>query len=302
MTIKSTAALLADYTQALTWMERWGATTNEGRLAAYRELLADAAAARDQGARITDWPADRLRSLFAAICEAFDVVEIATLRDDTIRGKQDKLREIANGSTYYDQVAPHEQDQGRDATFELLTAAKLQRAGADVALERPSDVAATRNGFAAMIECKRPKTDAGFGRSLVGASRQFAGHRAAGNLQCAIVAIDFTRLINPDLAILPAADRNTAMDALHGAVQRKLEGLRQITADACMNAHEGADIDGIMIRATAMTINELENRPEVATALRIFPQGRRGDERFTRTLQFSALMAAPNGPAEIVEQ
>ena len=270
-TIVTTSVLLERLKKAQDWFANYGVDSKSGRIAEYEQLLVEAEATR-QAEDPAKWSHDRMRALFAAACEIFDFIEISELRDDVVRGHRDKLAAVVKGSTFYDEVAVGENDQGRDTTFELLTAVGMQRAGAVPRLEEPSDVRADFGDFVALIECKRPKTVAGYVRLMLGASRQFSTHRKNGHDAAGIAAVDLTRLINPNLHILPAATRDEAMEALHHHTEAKVNELAAELAKQREQLHEDALIDATIVRTTAMSINQQDNRPEVVTAIQIRPE------------------------------
>ncbi len=281
--------LLERYGAALRWFQERGANLAGSRLLDYDRELRDAAEAMDRGEQIWEWPPERRRAHFAVAVEVFDVIQMAGLNDNVIRGHRQKVQEVANGSTFYDLVEPIAQDQGRDAAFELLTAIGMQRAGATVTLDDPSDVKAQFEDWIVLLECKRPKTPQAYARLLFRASGQFSQHRRAGHAGTGVVAVDLTRLINPDLRILPAADRQTAQNALHAQLANKLVELRPELARYHGQFHDDAEINAILVRATAMTINEGENRPEVSTAIQVRPYGIPGTAAFDTALRFCAV-------------
>lgn len=287
-TIVTTSCLLARLNSAQDWFARYGVDAKSGRVAEYEKLLQEAEKTRRAESPAT-WPHDRMRALFAAGCEIFDLIEISQLRDDVIKGYRAKLAAVVKGSTFYDEVAVGENDQGRDATFELLTASGMQRAGATPRLEQPTDVRADFGDLLALIECKRPKTVAGYVRLMLDASRQFSVHRKNGHDAAGVVAVDLTRLINPNLHILPAASRAGAMDALHRHTEAKVNELAAELVKQREQFHEDALIDATITRATAMSINEEDNRPEVVTAIQIRPQSLdRSSREFRYAMQLKA--------------
>lgn len=271
MTIETTSGLLARLKAAQVWFENHGIDWKAGRIAEYEKILVEAEESR-KAENPARWPHDRMRALFAAGCEIFDFIEISELTGDVVKGHRDKLAAVVKGGTFYDEVAISENDQGRDTAFELLTAVGMQRAGATPHLDDPADVRADFEDFRVLIECKRPKTVAGYVRLMQNASRQFSRHRKNGHDAVGIVAVDLTRLINPDMHILPAATRDQAMEALHRFTQAKVDELAIELAKQRQQFHEDALIDATIVRATAISINQEDNRPEVVTAIQIRPE------------------------------
>lgn len=269
--IVTTSDLLARLAKAQDWFAQYGVDAKSGRVIEYAKLLADAEATR-QTENPAAWPHERMRALFAAACEIFDFIEISELGADVVKGRRDKLAAVVKGSTFYDEVAVGENDQGRDTTFELLTAVGMQRAGAVPRLEEPADVRADFGDFVALIECKRPKTVGGYVRLMLDATRQFSKHRKNGHDAAGVVAADLTRLVNPDLHILPAGNRDEAIEALHRHTEAKVNELAAELAKQREQLHEDALIDATLVRTSAMSFNEKDNRPEVVTAIQIRPE------------------------------
>jgi hypothetical protein len=287
-TIVTTSCLLARLNSAQEWFAKYGIDAKSGRVAEYENLLQQAEKTR-QAESPAKWPHDRMRALFAAGCEIFDLIEISQLKDDVLKGHRSKLAAVVKGSTFYDEVGTAENDQGRDATFELLTASGMQRAGATPRLEKPADVCADFGDLLALIECKRPKTVNGYVRLMLDASRQFSVHRKNGHDAAGVVAVDLTRLINPNLHILPAASRDEAIEALHRHTEAKVNELATELAKQREQFHEGALIDATIVRTTAMSINEADGRPEVVTAIQIRPQSLdRNSREFRYAIQLKA--------------
>lgn len=240
--------MLAGLEAVQEWLRNHGAA-HEGRLEEYRATLRAAGAAQAEGAVIQDH-----RPLFAALMEVDDLVTCMSLPEDVVaRHRRTKLAPVWTGAPFYDRVAAADQDQGRDAVFELVVAAQLQSAGYAIDFDAPADVVGFENGgVRVLIECKRPKTNGGVDRSIVRASQQLARARGNGCLETGLIALDLTRLANPEFRYVDAATVDQAFAELDRQTAIALRGMREELTRAWQDADPNALTDGVLLRVRSI--------------------------------------------------
>ncbi len=183
-------------------------------------------------------------------------------------------------------VADDAQDQGRDVAFEMLVGAALKRAGTSVEFEAPADVVASTVQDRFLIECKRPKTTSGFARKLKEASVQFQTHRANGETGTGIVAIDLTRIMNPDLQVEIVNDPACAMHSLHARIRDYLLANERVIGRYRSGFKRDAGVHALLVRCGVVYVTAGGRYAESTTALQIYPQGAQYSDAYWRAIAF----------------
>jgi len=246
--MRTITELLADIDTVRTWLAHHGAP-NGGRLEEYRANLQNAMNDQARGEAIADYPA-----FFSAVMEIDDLQTAMSLPEEVVqRHRRKKLQPIWTGEPYYVDVAPDDQDQGRDTIFEFVVARQFMDSGYTIDFEEPSDVVAFEgDDVAAVAECKRPKTAGGLDRSIVRASQQLAEARHTGIVSPGVIALDCTRLVNPDFRYVEAATEAQAFALLDQVTNAAIIAMRPYLQRAWQDAHADARTDGIALRVRTM--------------------------------------------------
>ncbi|WP_257385010.1 hypothetical protein [Tahibacter caeni] len=208
--------LSQDFDAAIDWLERQRVAPGH-RFERYREIL-DVALATPPG---TDIPIETIE-YYGAICEIDQLCDIAALPDAVVDSAQArrKLRTMVDGEPFYF-ANQGPQDPGRDAGFELSTAARFATAGFAVRLEHPADVSVRDlAGTELQIECKRPRGPRNLEPNLVSAYRQLVRTKAVLPESIPIVAIDLTLIVNAEFRPIVYPSEKVAGDRFDAALYR----------------------------------------------------------------------------------
>lgn len=215
--MRRTIAQLSDsYDAALAWLQHQRVTPGP-RFVYYRELL-DLALATPPGEPIQIEPVQ----YYGAICEIDQLCDIARLPHDVVGSAvaRQKLRTMVQGDPFYF-ANSGPQDPGRDAGFELATAARFAAAGYRVRLENPADVCVRdAAGAQLQIECKRPRAPRNLESNLTSAYGQLVRGQAQAPGSFPIVAVDLTLIANPTFRPLVHPSETLAGDQFDKALYR----------------------------------------------------------------------------------
>lgn len=144
--------------------------------------------------------------------------------DDQLRAQ---LRFVTGGPTNYtDENIAKSGNHARNIAFELSVQAKLAQCGIPLRFHQTADVCAFFARRNLIIECKRPHSIKGLSANVKDAYRQLEGKYSG--LFCrrlrGIIAIDATKLINPDFNYLQAQDHLRLQADSREMLQRFVDG------------------------------------------------------------------------------
>ncbi|HEX7916460.1 hypothetical protein [Rudaea sp.] len=278
--------------QTFAWFKHYGIDLAKTRFGYYRDLykkISEAMEASD-GAR---WRALNKREVFATAAEIVNCVEIATLPDSVVGDHVSKLRRYATGERFYSPSTNSSYDQGRDIASELRIAAMFARQRLTVQLEDPADVVVKHNGEVVYIECKRPKTVHGLARCLKRASNQFSTHRHNGHAGIAVVALDMTLVVNPNLEIVAAKNQGDAVETVQKLLADFTRNFERDVLRYQRDFKKDARIEAVMFWGTVVSLTD-DRAIDVATATRLQPQGPHGSQAYERCRRFQSLFTMAN--------
>lgn len=247
MKTRSIEQLAELFARALAWMRVHGAQPGE-RILRYAEVL-DRVIAAGPGSQLP-LPEDEYYSTVLEVSQICDIAELPSRVVDSPQGRR-KLRDLSRGEANY--FTAGDADQGRDIGFELATAAMFCVAGLDARLDAPADVAVFRAGARNLqIECKRPRRPTGLGSNLMRAYEQIADHRAETADSIALVAVDLTRVINPEFRPIQHASIAIAADSFDEHLRRFELANLQVLADAARDARGFEFVSGRLYKFQGM--------------------------------------------------
>ena len=165
-----------------------------------------------------------LLSIITAMFEVNDLIEI----HKSLAGRFDNslvrhFRTYASGPvSYMDENVQTSSNIARNIAFELVVMAKLTRSGIPLDFRMATDVAAQFDGQSVLFECKRPQSLTSLESNIKKACRQLEAKygNAEPSLQSGIIAIDITKLINPDFMLYAQNDEH----ALDAGLSRLIDG------------------------------------------------------------------------------
>lgn len=172
--------------------------------------------------------------LLWSVMEAADFAELSPFLDKW-HAKQPKILKrklrIVMGATLRPEEEGNEKSQPRDALFELILASQLESNGGGVTLDAPADLTLATSLGPLLIECKRPSHVGSLDRNLGEAREQLIDRTKEGHSNYGIIAIDATRVVNPQWMMLTSNHDSEAESAL----QSDLKELAERHRDALVN-------------------------------------------------------------------
>lgn len=224
--LRSVAIIADSLRDALEGIESaTGIDLHRGRMQAYLHVLDRAA-----GGEVID-----SLELVTAVLECTDVEQASKLRPIVLQRVRHRLSEIAAGPM----LAGPGADPGRDLLFELAVASRLTAVDPGVDMDCPSDVALSVGGHRLLVECKRPTTVAAFRRRMLEGLRQLSEHRRQGAVGFGALAIDLSRLINPDNQIFQSATEAEGIEGLYAQIR----GWINLISEELVRVHRNARND-----------------------------------------------------------
>lgn len=200
-------------TRAVEWLQGFGVRTDGTRLAHYHRAIKDLTVASERGD-----PAE-LKAMWPQAANAlYEANEYVTIHRSFADGRHDafvsaRLEALAGGPLSYADENRSSGNRPRNLMFELLVGARLVDSGLGLVPSARTDVETSIEGLRLVIECKRPQTEAKVERRTKDARDQLLAKMAegAGDSALGIVALDITKLTNPehDLLVRVPADAGT---------------------------------------------------------------------------------------------
>ena len=187
-------------------------------------------------------------SELAIITKAFKGVEPT--------GLISKLSELLKGTNAYLAENRSSSNRARNVAFEILVGARFKLAGYDVDFPPTSDLRIIKDKYEILFECKRPsslkKLDKNISCARKQLKRSYRGTNKRNRL--GIIAIDVSKLINPQFNLLISENEATLGDRLSnittGFIKSHLE--EKYTQIGSKNL-------GILVRYSGIAINKTEN-------------------------------------------
>ena len=130
-------------------------------------------------------------------------------------GLESLLRKLVKGPDFTRDETDNS-SSGRNFSFEVVIAARLAATGFDVTFTESGDVTANFQKTSVYLQCKRPSTVKAMTKRMKEASKQlqFDLENTDNDQAIGVIAVDATRMINPELRMFNAASRGKS-DKLH---------------------------------------------------------------------------------------
>ncbi len=187
---------------AIQWLETLGVRIKSTRIEAYRNsynsLLEIYRSKDEEVAR------RKLPELVNMLLEIHDLIEIYKGLSDAKYTEylHPRLQELSSGPFYYTDENVSSSNYPRNTAFELLLSSRLVAGGLPLGAHNSVDIATEVEGKTILFECKRPQVDQQISRNVKKAFKQLKP-RYQDRLVRGIVAVDITKVANPDIEVFP---------------------------------------------------------------------------------------------------
>ncbi|MBI3223359.1 MAG: hypothetical protein HYZ46_09955 [Nitrosomonadales bacterium] len=201
----------ADLERALAWMQSLGIVYERTRIGEYKRAI-------DTLINIYETDDEkRIQNEFSRIVTAaFEANDLIAIHKGLACSFDAELRShigryVKGPSNYTQEITATSSNAARNIGFELLVMTKLVSAGIDINFEIKTDVAAHFDNRSIIFECKRPQSLGKLGENVKDAFRQLeTKYRNPVHVRHrGIVAIDISKLINPNFLLYEAQDENS---------------------------------------------------------------------------------------------
>jgi hypothetical protein len=213
--------LAANLQKVAAWLGRLGIDEPPTRLGYYRRVmqqLADAHACGNKDALSALWP-----SSMVPLFEAEELVNIhhwlsEPEHDDYVR---ERMRIVASGRPSYTDEDTSSGNRARNTAFELAVAARIVGGGLQLDRSVPSDVAVRVATRTVVVECKRPQSEDALERNVDDARRQLRKRYKLAKRPgyVGVIAVDLTKILNPNHDLLRGFPAAEIGDVLGGAME-----------------------------------------------------------------------------------
>ncbi|MEW8383996.1 MAG: hypothetical protein AB2705_22320 [Candidatus Thiodiazotropha sp.] len=203
---------------AIEWLTSLGVVPNRGRFGLYNKTLQKLFRSHkeDRNQGYSDFP-----KMANAIYEVFDLIEIHKGLSDI---SQDEISKLANfyqkGVEEYTKENPDKSgNMPRNTAFELLISSKLHVSNIDIDLTSISDTSGQFENNHLLVECKRLQSENNIQRNIKDAKSQLKKKifNPVKSRTCGVIALDFTKLLNPDFGLLVKNNEEEAQEWLNSA-------------------------------------------------------------------------------------
>lgn len=214
--------LISELQAATQWLDRLGIAYSATRFGRYRKTLNALEAARLAG--IDLFSAARDLCAFAPLFEANELVII----HQGLSGKRldaylrPKLTEFVSGPDSYIDENTSSSNKARNTGFELAVIASLATAGLSIRQDAgDADVVAQLGTTTIVVECKRPQFEERVQQVITDARHQLAKRyrKARNSRTTGIIAIDLTKVKNPNLSVTSAVRRQEVVSAISQSME-----------------------------------------------------------------------------------
>lgn len=264
--------ILESHKRTCDWFSRCNIDISRGRLGEYGRFLENLVKLHESGDyKSIEAELDRhLNSLFEAselsiITEAFS--------DNQHAGIPTLLKEIASGTGSYLLENTSSSNKARNYAFEVLVAARFQLAGIPVYFSDRSDVKTLFDDYEIFIECKRLRSRNKIDRNLKDAKDQLTKSfkRSTGARKRGIIALDITRLENPEFKLLITESSNHLEQSL---VQIVTTFIQEELEQNYISIHN--KILGILVRYSGISMEKESNSYVYCQQYSLMSTSRRG--------------------------
>src|SRR5579862_9219375 len=201
---------------AVKWLRGFGVITDGTRLAHYHRAIKDLTVASERA------DSAELKAMWPRVANAlYEANEYATIHRSFADGRHDafvsaRLEALAGGPLSYADENSSSGNRPRNLMFELLVGARLVDSGLGLVPSDRTDVESTIERVRLVIECKRPQTEAKIERRTKDARDQLLAKMAegAGDSALGIVALDLTKVTNPEFDLLVRMPADAGTEAL----------------------------------------------------------------------------------------
>lgn len=250
------------YHEAIDWLNRIGVRINKGRLCVYRKHLDSLVL------NYKELPNTESNDLFSetvnvmyevdAIIHIYEALKSSS--QDQLSYIQSKLQQVVAGPLHVSDENKNG-NKARNYFFEILVSAKLHAPenGMRVDLNSVSDTEVSFLDKCFLVECKRPqsekKIEANFRDAVDQLTKKFKKNRRT-NVR-GIVAIDFSKIVNPDADLLVKQnDRElqvASMSIIDHIINKYSHKWQNILT------RKSKKILGVMVRVSLMGVSEARN-------------------------------------------
>lgn len=238
---------------AICWLKKLGVNPNRGRFGAYHKALKHLFNSYNKKNYEGDFPAE-----VNAIYEVFDLVDI----HKGLSGYESKdLPELANFyqkgvNCYSEENINKSGGKPRNTAFELLVSSKLYKSGVNIFLSSECDVVGVFENNRVLVECKRLHSFNKIKANIDDAAKQLDDKLSNPVFprSCGVIALDFTKLVNPDFKLLVKENEESAMSSLDQATNLFIRDYQKY-----WQKNLGRNVVGVLTYFSVMSVIEDRN-------------------------------------------
>lgn len=197
-----------DYVLALEWIASFGISFEETRAKKYLTVIEEFVLGFE-AEEFSDLNT-RSREIFISLFEASDIsLAHQFLKDQCGDGFVERLSAFVGGPDSYSEEITNNLNHSRNIGFELAVASRFISAGVEVGFDTTADVHLRALGKDFFVQCKRPARSRNVVRNLNRANTQLRRDYTLSEVgsRFGIIAIDATRIINPEFEVLVAQNQ-----------------------------------------------------------------------------------------------
>ena len=244
--------------------------SGKGRFSSYQKILSNACRAKLGGRTAYEsLEMANTKDYYTAMCETYDFARVVNISKDVLCKNKGFVKRIVKGTESYTDSS--KQDQGRDTQFQIGTAAFLSRSSSSIDVECPADVMAVIGKWPVAVECKRPSTLPAIGNRIEEAYTQFKTHEKNSLNAVRFIAMDLTKIVNPQFKVLEADTTNQIARLTDQAINETLENAKDSIDRAKRNVAGKARVDGIIFRILCMVVSSDGKNQNVGEFWRVAP-------------------------------
>lgn len=240
---------------AIGWLKDLGVNPNKGRFGLYHKALKIVFSNfnKKQDSNDNEFP------IFVnAIYEVFDLIEI---HKGVSNYDSEKLVSLANFyqkgvKCYSEENTNKSGNKSRNTAFELIVSSKFQKSEMKIDLSSSTDVAADFKNNRVLIECKRLQTENKIEANINDAKNQLKKKilNPERPRTCGIIALDFTKLLNPDFHLLVKPDEAGVLSSLDNATNKFIKANQKYWLNGL-----GRNVIGVLAYFSIMSVVENRN-------------------------------------------
>jgi hypothetical protein len=237
---------------AMEWLNSLGITPNNGRFCLYNkalcELFSNYKESKTNGF-------NNLPKMVNAIYEVFDLIEIHKGLSNITQKEISKLAKFYQKGVeeYTNEKTKNSGNKARNTAFELLVSSKLHISSIDVNLTTISDISSQFENNHLLIECKRLQSENNIQKNIKDAKYQLKNkiHNPTKSRTCGIIALDFTKLLNPNFDLLVTKNDQATQKCLDEKTDYFVENYQKY-----WNKNLGRNVLGVLTYFSLMAVIE----------------------------------------------